>query len=56
MCNLCYKYGTKYYKLGTFQNQAKAKLFWTAIKPRLEDKLGTGLQPVYVETKKGRGK
>ena len=54
MCNLCYKYGTQYYKIGTFLNQAKAELFWTAIRPILENKLGTSLQPVYVETRKGK--
>ena len=55
-CKLYYKYGSNSYQLGTFRNREKAENFWTAVKELLEAKLGTGLEPIYVETGKGRGK
>ena len=55
-CKLYYKYDTASYQLGTFRNREKAECFWSAVKELLETKLGTGLEPIYVETGKGRGK
>lgn len=55
-CKLYYQYGNITFYLGTFRNRKKAEWYWGAIKVSLEDKLGTDLTPVYVETGKGRGK
>lgn len=55
-CKLYYKYGAASYHLGTFRNREKAEFFWTAIRTMLEDKLGMDLEPIYVETGKGKKK
>ena len=41
--------------LGAFANQKKAEAFWHLYKQRLEELHGKDIQPIYVETGKGRG-
>lgn len=53
MCNLYYKYGSSQYRVGSFRNRQKAEYFWQSLRPILEDKLGTGIEPIFVETGKG---
>lgn len=55
-CKLYYKYGAASYQLGTFRNREKAEYFWSAVKELLEAKLGSSIEPIYVETGKRRGK
>lgn len=56
MCSIYYQENGKHEHLGTFRNRAKAEEFWRAIGPALERKTGRKLEPIYVETGKGRGK
>lgn len=55
MCNLYYKHGRYDYRLGSFQNREKAEAYWNLVKEKLRNELGSDIQPIYVETKKGRG-
>lgn len=48
-CKLYYKYGPCTFQLGTFRNRKKAEEFWYFIREALMDKLGSGLEPIYVE-------
>lgn len=53
-CKLYYKNGNQTVQVGTFPNRRKAEAFWGLVRPRLESKYGTTLEPIYVDIK-GRG-
>ena len=55
MCNLYYKSGRWEYRLGSFPSREKAEAYWNLVREKLRDEVGTDVQPIYVETKKGRG-
>ena len=55
MCNLYYKSGRWEYRLGSFPNREKAEAYWNLVREKLINEVGTDVQPIYVETKKGRG-
>lgn len=54
-CKLYYKCNGADYQVGTFQNRKKAEAFWNLVKGRLIDRHGADVEPIYVETGKGRG-
>ena len=54
-CKLYYQHCGISFLLGTFRNRQKAEEFWYFIHERLTDKLGY-VEPIYVETTKGRAK
>ena len=49
-----HKGGDRY--LGAYKDQRTAEAFWGLMKPRLRELHGPEIKPVYVDTKKGRGK
>ena len=56
MCYLYYRCDGLSEKIAIFKTRAKAEEFWKAIGPALERKMGKKLEPIYIETGKGRGK
>lgn len=54
-CKLYYRTSGGEWYLGSFPTREKAQQYWSLVKTILEDKLGTGLEPIYVESGKGRG-
>jgi len=55
-CKLYYKHGQGSCLIGTFRNRQKAEEFWKAIYPSLVMKISSYIEPIYVETGKGKGK
>lgn len=55
MCNLYYKHGRYEYRLGSFPTREKAENYWNLVREKLRNELGSDIQPIYVEVKKGRG-
>jgi len=55
-CKLYLKLGQDSYYIGTFRNKKKAQTFYKATEAMLKGKMGKGIEPIYVETGKGKGK
>lgn len=55
-CKLYYKHGKGSCYVGTFRNRQKAEDFWKSVKNALAAKVGSSIEPIYVETGKGKGK
>lgn len=55
-CKLYYTYGQESCLIGTFRNREKAEDFWKSVKLALAAKVGSSVEPIYVETGKGKGK
>lgn len=55
-CKLYYTYGQESCLIGTFRNREKAEDFWKSVKTALAAKVGGRIEPIYVETGKGKGK
>lgn len=55
-CKLYCKHGQESSYVGTFRNREKAEDFWNSVKLALAAKVGSSVEPIYVETGKGKGK
>ena len=55
-CKLYYKYGKADYYLGEFKDRTKAKKHWNLIKTMLESQMGSGIEPIYVESIKRKNR
>ena len=55
-CKLYYKYGKSDYYLGEFKDRPSAEKHWNLIKTMLESKMGSGIEPIYVESIKRKNR
>ena len=55
-CKLYCKHRTGNEPIGTFSNRQKAEEFWNAIWWNLATRYGSTIEPIYVETGKGKQK
>lgn len=55
-CKLYCKYDQGSSYVGSFRNREKAEDFWKSVKTALAAKVGGRIEPIYVETGKGKGK